>query len=48
VRLISGPFSGGLGILERLDALGRVALLLSVMNGSVRLSIDREMLVPAC
>lgn len=47
VRLISGPFSGGLGVLERLDGRGRVALLLSVMNGSVRLSIDREMLVPA-
>lgn len=46
VRLVSGPFSGELGVLERLDARGRVALLLSVMNGSVRLRICREMLGP--
>lgn len=47
VRLVSGPFSGELGILERLDNGGRVALLLSFMNGSVRLKICREMLAPA-
>ncbi|WP_296584806.1 transcription termination/antitermination NusG family protein [Xanthobacter sp.] len=47
VRLVSGPFAGGRGILERLDARGRVALLLSLMNGSVRLKICRDMIAPA-
>lgn len=46
VRLVSRPFSGELGVLEGLDTRGLVALLLPVMNGSVRPRIFREMLGP--
>ena len=42
VRLRDGPFAGALGVLERLDDKGRVEMLLSLINGTVRLRIARE------
>lgn len=47
VRLTAGPFSGVLGKLERLDSNGRVELLLTLLNGAVRVRTSREMLEPA-
>jgi transcription elongation factor/antiterminator RfaH len=41
VRVVAGPFAGGLGVLERLDGKGRVRLLLSIMGGQTPLMIDR-------
>jgi transcriptional antiterminator RfaH len=41
VRVVAGPFAGGLGVLERLDGKGRVRLLLSIMGGQMPLKIDR-------
>ena len=46
VRMVAGPFSGELGILDRLDERGRVELLLSFVNGIVRLRAGLEMLSP--
>jgi|SRR5271165_3027956 len=47
VRIAAGPFAGGLGILERLDAQGRVRVLLNIMGGQVPLTIDRANLTAA-
>lgn len=47
VRLVAGPFSGELGVLARLDDKGRVELLISCMNGMVRLKVCRELLAAA-
>ena len=41
VRIIAGPFAGGLGKLERLDAKRRVRVLLNIMGGQAPLVIDR-------
>jgi transcriptional antiterminator RfaH len=41
VRIVAGPFAGGLGVLERLDAKGRVRVLLNIMGGQAPLVIDR-------
>ena len=41
VRIIAGPFAGGLGVLQRLDARGRVRLLLEIMGGQAPVVIDR-------
>jgi len=41
VRVVAGPFAGGLGVLERLDGKGRVRLLLSILGGQMPLMIDR-------
>ena len=46
VRLLSGPFCGALGVLERLDDKGRVELLMSFMNGIVRLKVSQDLLAP--
>ncbi|KAA5602545.1 transcriptional activator RfaH [Blastochloris sulfoviridis] len=46
VRLTGGPFTGGLGVLERLDARGRVEILLELLNGTVRLKVARELIEP--
>ncbi len=46
VRLISGPFAGQLGILQSLDAKGRVEMLLSLIAGTVRVKVARDMLEP--
>lgn len=47
VRLIAGPFAGQIGILTRLDDKGRVEMLLSLIAGTVRLKVARDMLEPA-
>lgn len=46
VRLIAGPFAGQLGVLTRLDDKGRVEMLLSLINGIVRLKVARDVLEP--
>jgi len=43
VRLRSGPFADALGVLQRLDGAGRVALMLDLVNGRIRLSAPREL-----
>lgn len=42
VRIIAGPLAGGLGVLQRLDARGRVRLLLERMGGQAPVVIDRS------
>ena len=44
VRVVTGPFAGGLGVLERLDAKGRVRVLLNIMGGAAPLTMDRAAL----
>jgi transcription antitermination factor NusG len=46
VRLISGPFSEALGLLERLDDSGRIEVLLEIMGGHVRAKLRREQVEP--
>jgi transcription antitermination factor NusG len=46
VRLVSGPFSQALGVLEQLDDSGRVELLLEIMGGHVRAKVRREQVEP--
>ena len=40
VRLASGPFADSLGILNSLDASGRVEVLLELLGGAVRVRTD--------
>ena len=40
VRLVSGPFANALGVLNALDASGRVEVLLEMLGGSIRLKAD--------
>ena len=47
VRVVAGPFTGGLGVLERLDGNGRVRVLLNIMGGQTPLMIDRADLAAA-
>ena len=47
VRVVAGPFVGGLGVLERLDGKGRVRVLLNIMGGQAPLIIDRADLAAA-
>ncbi len=47
MRVIAGPFAGGLGVLERLDSRSRVRVLLNIMGGQAPLIIDRADLAPA-
>jgi transcriptional antiterminator RfaH len=44
VRVIAGPFAGGLGVLERLDGKARVRVLLQIMGGEAPFSMDRAAL----
>ncbi|WP_363350137.1 transcriptional activator RfaH [Methylocystis echinoides] len=44
VRLLSGPFANAIGCLERLDANGRVKVLLDIMGGKVSAYVDRSAL----
>lgn len=41
VRLLTGPFADFIGSLERLDANGRVAVLLEIMGGQRRVVTER-------
>ena len=47
VRILSGPFSDLVGTLSRLDATGRVQVLLRMMGASVPVILDRSALSPA-
>jgi transcriptional antiterminator RfaH len=47
VRIVAGPFAGGLGVFERLDARGRVRILLDIMGGRSPLTMDRADLAAA-
>lgn len=42
IRLLAGPFAGALGVLERLDGPGRVQILLELLGGFVKLSVERR------
>lgn len=44
VRLCSGPFSGAVGLLTGLDEVGRVDILLKIMNGQIRIKAAQEAL----
>jgi transcription elongation factor/antiterminator RfaH len=47
VRVMSGPLAQALGTLERLDGNGRVSVLLEILGGQVRATIDRAALEAA-
>ena len=47
VRVVSGPFVNALGCLQRLDAGGRVRVLLDIMGGKIPAVIDRSALEAA-
>jgi transcription elongation factor/antiterminator RfaH len=47
VRILSGPFSDFVGTLARLDATGRVQVLLQMMGASVPVILSRSALAPA-
>ena len=47
VRILSGPFADFVGTLERLDAAGRVKVLLEMMGTAVPVTLHRSALAPA-
>jgi len=47
VKLVSGPFAGSFGILQRLDGAGRVQILLALLGGSVKVTAARQMVAAA-
>lgn len=47
VRVVAGPFAGGLGVLERLDGRERVRVLLQIMGGEAPFIMDRAALTAA-
>ena len=47
VRLLSGPFAGFVGTLQRLDETGRVQVLLEMMGTAVPVTTHRSALSPA-
>jgi transcription elongation factor/antiterminator RfaH len=47
VRILSGPFADFAGTLERLDAKGRVRVLLDMMGTAVPVVLHRSALLPA-
>jgi transcription antitermination factor NusG len=47
VRMLAGPFAEMVGRLERLDDVGRVAVLLELLGSQVRVRARAEVLVPA-
>jgi len=44
VKVVAGPFAGQIGVLERLDAKGRVRVLLNIMGGQAPILVDRARL----
>jgi transcription elongation factor/antiterminator RfaH len=46
VRLLSGPFAGLVGTLDRLDEKGRVRVLVEIMNAAVAIGTERFRLLP--
>jgi transcription antitermination factor NusG len=47
MRILSGPFANFVGKLERLDAAGRVRVLLEMMGTAVPVAVRRSALCPA-
>jgi transcription elongation factor/antiterminator RfaH len=47
VRILSGPFASFVGTLERLDAVGRVRVLLHMMGSAVPVALRRSAVCPA-
>jgi transcriptional antiterminator RfaH len=47
VRILSGPFANFVGKLERLDAAGRVRVLLEMMGTAVPVALRRSAICPA-
>jgi transcriptional antiterminator RfaH len=47
VRILSGPFANFVGTLERLDAAGRVRILLEMMGTAVPVAVRRSAICPA-
>ena len=47
VRILSGPFANFVGKLERLDAAGRVRVLLEMMGTEVPVALRRNAICPA-
>ncbi len=47
VRVLAGPFAEQFGILERLDARGRVRVLLSILGGPAPVQIDSAHIISA-
>ena len=47
VRILSGPFANFVGKLERLDAVGRVRVLLEMMGTAVPVALRRSAICPA-
>jgi len=47
VRILCGPFADCVGTLERLDAKGRVRVLLDMMGTAVPVALHRSALLPA-
>jgi transcription elongation factor/antiterminator RfaH len=47
IRILSGPFADFVGTLARLDATGRVQVLLQMMGASVPVILSRSALAPA-
>lgn len=47
VRVLDGPFTDLVGVLERLDDNGRVRVLLQIMGSQVAVRMDRRALAPA-
>ena len=47
VRILSGPFANFVGTLERLDAAGRVRVLLEMMGTAVPVVVRRNAICPA-
>jgi transcription antitermination factor NusG len=47
VRVVAGPFAQVLGVLQRLDAKGRVRVLLNIMGGQAPVMMDRANLTAA-
>lgn len=47
VRIVAGPFAEMIGKLQRLDARGRVGVLIELLNGEVTVSLEKSTLAPA-
>jgi transcription antitermination factor NusG len=47
VRILTGPFADFVGTLDRLNAAGRVRVLLQMMGTAVPVSLHRSALAPA-
>ena len=47
VRILTGPFADFVGTLDRLDANGRVRVLLDIMGSTVPVAVQRSILAAA-